>query len=142
MAVAFAASRRARELGGHRAALQSDVPLGKNLLPDFPPAVAGRSAHGSGCQSAATRGAVPRYRTRDAKRRIRSRLDFEITTIVQMDHAGYFQSSPISSAGEGSSVPVGPGRGSASSSSRTLGITDLDPLRYGLCSSASESRHV
>ncbi len=64
-----------------------------------------------------------------------ARLEFEIKTIVQMGFAGYFLivADFINWAKE-NGVPVGPGRGSGAGSlvAYSLGITDLDPLRYDL----------
>jgi DNA polymerase-3 subunit alpha len=65
----------------------------------------------------------------------RSRLDFETATIVQMGFAGYFLivADFIGWARE-HEVPVGPGRGSGAGSlvAYSLGVTDLDPLKYDL----------
>ena len=69
---------------------------------------------------------IPQYRTR---------LDFEVTTIVQMGFAGYFLIvSDFINWAKQNEVPVGPGRGSGAGSlvAFSLGITDLDPLRYDL----------
>lgn len=65
----------------------------------------------------------------------RARLDFEATTIMQMGFAGYFLIvADFISWAKQNNVPVGPGRGSGAGSlvAYSLGITDLDPLRYGL----------
>src|SRR5690349_17383640 len=65
----------------------------------------------------------------------RARLDFEADTIVQMGFAGYFLivADFIKWARE-NDVPVGPGRGSGAGSlvAYSLGITDIDPLKYDL----------
>ncbi len=64
-----------------------------------------------------------------------ARLDFEIETIIAMGFPGYFLivADFIRWAKE-NGVPVGPGRGSGAGSlvAYSLGITDLDPLRYAL----------
>ncbi|WP_090372649.1 DNA polymerase III subunit alpha [Nitrosospira sp. Nl5] len=65
----------------------------------------------------------------------RARLDFETTTIVQMGFAGYFLIvADFINWAKHNEVPVGPGRGSGAGSlvAYSLGITDLDPLRYDL----------
>ena len=65
----------------------------------------------------------------------RARLDFEATTIVQMGFAGYFLIvADFINWAKLNGVPVGPGRGSGAGSliAYSLGITDLDPLRYDL----------
>jgi len=63
------------------------------------------------------------------------RLDFEIETILKMGFPGYFLivADFIAWARE-NGCPVGPGRGSGAGSlvAYSLGITDLDPLRYKL----------
>ena len=67
--------------------------------------------------------------------RYRERLEFEINTIVQMGFPGYFLIvADFINWAKGNGVPVGPGRGSGAGSlvAYSLGITDLDPLRYGL----------
>jgi DNA polymerase-3 subunit alpha len=70
--------------------------------------------------------AAPRYR---------ERLAFELRTIVQMGFAGYFLIvADFINWAKSNGVPVGPGRGSGAGSlvAYSLGITDLDPLRYDL----------
>ena len=65
----------------------------------------------------------------------RVRLDYELAVIVPMGFAGYFLivGDFISWAKE-QGIPVGPGRGLGAGSvvAWSLGITDLDPLRWGL----------
>jgi DNA polymerase-3 subunit alpha len=70
------------------------------------------------------------------------RLGFEIETIIKMGFPGYFLivadfirwAKSYRDPNFPSGVPVGPGRGSGAGSlvAYALGITDLDPLRYGL----------
>ncbi|HSD60917.1 MAG TPA: DNA polymerase III subunit alpha, partial [Burkholderiales bacterium] len=63
------------------------------------------------------------------------RLEFEVRTIVQMGFAGYFLIvADFINWAKGNGVPVGPGRGSGAGSlvAYSLGITDLDPIRYDL----------
>ncbi|MGA7594372.1 MAG: DNA polymerase III subunit alpha, partial [Gallionella sp.] len=65
----------------------------------------------------------------------RARLDFEIDTIIKMGFPGYFLIvADFIRWAKNNAVPVGPGRGSGAGSlaAYSLGITDLDPLRYGL----------
>src|SRR5882672_3815978 len=67
--------------------------------------------------------------------RYRERLEFEIETIVQMGFPGYFLIvADFINWAKANGVPVGPGRGSGAGSlvAYSLGITDLDPLRYDL----------
>ncbi len=63
------------------------------------------------------------------------RLAFECRTIAQMGFPGYFLIvADFINWAKGNGVPVGPGRGSGAGSlvAYSLGITDLDPLRYEL----------
>src|SRR5882672_3420943 len=67
--------------------------------------------------------------------RYRARLELEAKTIVQMGFAGYFLIvADFINWAKSNGVPVGPGRGSGAGSlvAYSLGITDLDPLRYDL----------
>jgi DNA polymerase III subunit alpha len=117
------------------------IPLGKNYLPDFPtPAGVTLDEH---LRSEAAAGLEKRLEllypdraTRDAKGgEYAARLDFETKTIVQMGFAGYFLIvADFINWAKQNGVPVGPGRGSGAGSlvAFALGITDLDPLRYGL----------
>lgn len=64
-----------------------------------------------------------------------ARLDFETRVIAQMGYAGYFLIvADFINWAKQNGVPVGPGRGSGAGSvvAYSLGITDLDPLRYAL----------
>jgi DNA polymerase-3 subunit alpha len=114
-----------------------EIELGRSRLPDFPtPARVTIEEHlkaqaeaGLARRMAALSLApeqVPRYR---------ERLAFEIKTIVQMGFAGYFLIvADFINWARSNGVPVGPGRGSGAGSlvAYSLGITDLDPLRYDL----------
>ena len=63
------------------------------------------------------------------------RIEFEVKTILQMGFAGYFLIvADFINWAKSNGVPVGPGRGSGAGSlvAYSLGITDLDPLRYNL----------
>ena len=64
-----------------------------------------------------------------------SRLRAELEVVRRMDYPGYFLIvADIVRWARDNGVPVGPGRGSAAGSliSYALGITTIDPLRYGL----------
>lgn len=66
---------------------------------------------------------------------IAERLEFELSVIKGMQYAGYFLIvQDFINAARNMGVRVGPGRGSAAGSlvSYALGITDVDPLYYGL----------
>ena len=63
------------------------------------------------------------------------RLDYELKIINQMGYAGYFLIvSDFVNWAKNNSIPVGPGRGSGAGSvvAWSLGITDLDPIKYSL----------
>ncbi len=63
------------------------------------------------------------------------RLTFEIATIIKMGYPGYFLIvADFIRWAKLNGVPVGPGRGSGAGSlvAYSLGITDIDPLRYAL----------
>lgn len=63
------------------------------------------------------------------------RLAWECKTIIEMGFPGYFLIvADFINWGKGNGVPVGPGRGSGAGSlvAYSLGITDLDPIRYDL----------
>jgi DNA polymerase-3 subunit alpha len=66
---------------------------------------------------------------------IEERLKHELSVIARMGFAGYFLIvKDLIDFARSKNIPIGPGRGSAVSSLvlYTLGITDIDPLRYGL----------
>ncbi len=77
----------------------------------------------------------PDHLSAEDKLPYQERLDIEIKTINQMGFAGYFLivADFINWAKE-NNIPVGPGRGSGAGSlvAFSLGITDVEPLRYGL----------
>ena len=79
------------------------------------------------------RGLKERYT--EINQEIEERLKHELRIIGRMGFAGYFLIvKDIIDFAKSRNIPVGPGRGSAVSSLvlYTLGITDIDPLRYGL----------
>ncbi|MDF2633849.1 MAG: polymerase alpha subunit [Pelosinus sp.] len=66
---------------------------------------------------------------------INARLEFELGVIVKMDYSGYFLIVwDFINYARKQDIPVGPGRGSAAGSivSYLLGITNIDPIAYGL----------
>jgi DNA polymerase-3 subunit alpha len=113
------------------------IDLGKSRLPAFPtPGGVSIEQH---LQREAEAGLARRFDKLALKAeeqpRYRERLAFEISTIVQMGFAGYFLIvADFINWAKSNGVPVGPGRGSGAGSlvAYSLGITDLDPLRYDL----------
>jgi len=66
---------------------------------------------------------------------LEERLEYELKIIKQMGYAGYFLIvKDFIDYAKSRGIPVGPGRGSAASSlvSYSLGITNIDPIKYGL----------
>ncbi|QOJ28522.1 MAG: DNA polymerase III subunit alpha [Ignavibacteriales bacterium] len=66
---------------------------------------------------------------------IKQRFDFEVATIRDMGFSGYFLIvQDFINAAKNMGIPVGPGRGSAAGSlvAYSLGITNVDPLKYNL----------
>jgi DNA polymerase-3 subunit alpha len=113
------------------------IELGKSRLPAFP--TPNGESIDSFLASEAEKGLVKRIEKLNLKKedqpRYRERLAFEIKTIVQMGYAGYFLIvADFINWAKGNGVPVGPGRGSGAGSlvAYSLGITDLDPLKYDL----------
>jgi DNA polymerase-3 subunit alpha len=115
--------------------------LGRTQLPRFP--TPGNVGLDQFLRDSALAGLESRMRqlypdaTARAERqaRYRERLDFELSTIVQMGFPGYFLIvADFINWAKGNGVPVGPGRGSGAGSlvAYSLGITELDPLRYDL----------
>jgi DNA polymerase-3 subunit alpha len=115
--------------------------LGKSRLPRFPTPngesledyLRARAAEGLALRM---RQLYPEEAARNAQfPRYRDRLEFEINTILQMGFPGYFLIvADFINWAKANGVPVGPGRGSGAGSlvAYSLGITDLDPLRYDL----------
>jgi DNA polymerase-3 subunit alpha len=115
--------------------------LGKSRLPDFP--TPGAESIEEFLKLEAHRGLEARLASlypeegarRESRRRYDERLEFEAKTIIQMGFAGYFLIvADFINWAKTHGVPVGPGRGSGAGSlvAYSLGITDLDPLRYDL----------
>jgi len=115
--------------------------LGKPRLPLYPtPAGVTLDDH---CQALAEEGLERRLAALFPDDAVRSgrrseyatRLDLELKTIAKMGFSGYFLIvADFINWAKGNGIPVGPGRGSGAGSlvAYSLGITDLDPLRYGL----------
>jgi DNA polymerase-3 subunit alpha len=114
-----------------------EIELGKTRLPAFPtpPGVTLDQYLEQQAQAGLVRRMGELALAADALPRYHERLAFEIRTIVQMGFAGYFLIvADFINWAKSNGVPVGPGRGSGAGSlvAYSLGITDLDPLRYDL----------
>jgi DNA polymerase-3 subunit alpha len=115
--------------------------LGKARLPEFPtpPGVTlddfCRQLSEEGLERRLAR-LFPEAAVRDERRATyRARLDLELGVIAKMGFSGYFLIvADFINWAKNHGVPVGPGRGSGAGSlvAYSLGITDLDPLKYDL----------
>ncbi len=111
-----------------------DVTLeeGKLYLPRYP-LPEGFESNAEYLRHLAYEGARRRYG--EVTEPIRERLEYELSVIEKMDFPGYFLIvRDIVHHAREAGIPVGPGRGSAAGSlvTYTLGITNVDPLRYDL----------
>ncbi|HEY8249388.1 MAG TPA: DNA polymerase III subunit alpha [Burkholderiales bacterium] len=103
------------------------IELGKSRLPAFP------TPAGVGVEDYLRQQAHDGLKKRGLQNV--ERLEFELKTIIQMGFAGYFLIvADFINWAKQNGVPVGPGRGSGAGSlvAYSLGITDLDPLKYDL----------
>ena len=111
-----------------------DLETGVNHMPDFPiPTGGGVATLDDYMKQLAYEGAELRYKTLTPE--IRDRLEFEIGVITKMGYSGYFLiTQDFINAAKRQGIRVGPGRGSAAGSlvAYSLGITNVDPLRYDL----------
>jgi DNA polymerase III subunit alpha len=115
-----------------------ELSFGTYFLPDFPIPEAytldswtrTQSREGLAARLAA-HGAAAGFSVEDYQ----SRLETEVDVIVAMGFPGYFLIvADFINWAKRHDIPVGPGRGSGAGSvvAWALGITDIDPLRYGL----------
>ncbi|MDD4933000.1 MAG: DNA polymerase III subunit alpha, partial [Methylacidiphilaceae bacterium] len=108
-----------------------EIGLGGNHYPSFPPP-AGRSQAGY-LRDLCEQGLEARYGKPGEE--LRRRLDYEIGVIEKTGFVSYFLIVwDFIDYAKRRGIPVGPGRGSAAGSlvAYALGITDIDPIRYGL----------
>lgn len=118
--------------------------LGKNVLPEFP--IPPEDTIETFFRRTAQDGLEKRLEKlypvakrdegwENIRKKYDERLDFEITTILNMGFPGYFLIvMDFIRWAKANDVPVGPGRGSGAGSlvAYSLNITDLDPLKYDL----------
>ena len=108
--------------------------LGRNHMPKFPiPEGAGAATLDEHFENLTREGFARRYP--EADQALIERLEHEIAVIKRMGYAGYFLIvQDFIRAARAMGVYVGPGRGSAAGSvaSYSLGITNVDPIKYGL----------
>jgi DNA polymerase-3 subunit alpha len=108
-----------------------ELDLGKILLPHFD--IPNGLSSDVYLENLCKKGIVERYgKSNDV---IEKRLKFELKTIKQMGFASYFLIvQDFVNWAKSKNIVVGPGRGSAAGSivSYSIGITDVDPLKYEL----------
>ena len=110
------------------------IPIGESHLPNFPiPEEANTSDPDEYLRSITESGARSLYG--EITPEVQKRMSKELNVIKNMGFAGYFLiTADFVKYAKTSSIPVGPGRGSAAGSlvSYALGITNIDPLKHDL----------
>lgn len=109
------------------------LPLGKSILPVFP--IPDGKTSESYLTELCYTGMPWRYGNDSQKEELINRLEFELSVIKRMGFCDYFLIVwDFIKAAREMGVPVGPGRGSAAGSivAYLLGITGIDPIKYGL----------
>jgi DNA polymerase-3 subunit alpha len=108
--------------------------FGKSKYPDYlPPEGKTREGYLRELCEEGLRGRYGERAMEDAA--IRERFEFELSVLYKTGFTSYFLIVwDFINYAKSQGIPVGPGRGSAAGSliAYVLGITDLDPLRYGL----------
>ena len=111
-----------------------EIDFSKRYLPEFPiPASEGDITADAYLEKLTREGVGRKYKNIDEK--IAERLEYELRIIEKMGFAGYFLIvQDFINAARQKDIPVGLGRGSAAGSlvAYSLGITDVDPLKYDL----------
>jgi len=110
------------------------IDMEKRYLPEFPiPASEGGITPDRYLEKLARQGVRNKYQ--HLNKEIEERLNYELKIIENMGFAGYFLIvQDFIEAARQKDIPVGLGRGSAAGSlvAYSLGITDVDPIRYDL----------
>lgn len=110
------------------------IDFGKMYLPKFPiPASEGKITADEYLDKLSRNGLRKKFTNVTGD--IVKRLDYELDIIKKMDYAGYFLIvQDFINAARQKDIPVGLGRGSAAGSlvAYSLGITNVDPLKYDL----------
>ena len=117
---------------------QLELELGRSQLPAYTPLPERASSMeylSALCAKGLQRRYAPRWNEANMRDQLQHRLAFELETIGRMGYADYFLITWdfIRFAHE-RGIMTGPGRGSAAGSlvAYVLGITNVDPIRYGL----------
>jgi DNA polymerase-3 subunit alpha len=109
------------------------IELGKSKFPEY--AVPEGETREGYLSRLCFEGLERRFGERAKEPELRQRLDFELAVLNKTGFTSYFLIVwDFIHYAKTHDIPVGPGRGSAAGSliSYVLGITDLDPLKYGL----------
>ena len=109
------------------------IELGKNKFPSYT-VPEGKTREGY-LEELCYEGLERRFGPRAQEKELRERLDFELNVLKKTGFTSYFLIVwDFIHYAKSHGIPVGPGRGSAAGSliAYVLGITDLDPLHYGL----------
>ncbi|HVZ80495.1 MAG TPA: DNA polymerase III subunit alpha [bacterium] len=108
--------------------------FGRTLMPSF--SVPDRALDENGYLEKLCREGLPkRYGARASDESIIARMKEELGVIQRTGFSGYFLIvCDIIAKARAAGIPVGPGRGSAAGSlvAYLIGITDIDPIQYGL----------
>ena len=107
--------------------------LGKSILPEFE--IPDGKTSESYLTELCVAGYTWRYGSQSPGEVVEKRLEYELSVVKRMGFCDYFLIVwDFIRAAREMGVPVGPGRGSAAGSiiAYLLGITDIDPLKYGL----------
>lgn len=108
-----------------------DIPLEQSLLPKFP--LPDGETEESALREWCERGLRERYSTVTPE--IKKRLDYELGVVLRMGFPGYFLIvADFIRFAKSQGIVVGPGRGSGAGSimAYVTGITNVDPIKYGL----------
>lgn len=113
-----------------------ELSLGKSYLPDYPiPDGMGESEYFAYLSNQGLEERAQKVGLSGDREIYQKRLDMELDVIINMGFAGYFLIvMDFIRYSKNQDIPVGPGRGSGAGSlvAYSLGITDLDPIKYDL----------
>ena len=123
-----------RQAGGSLRDGSQHLELAQRCSVELPSERGMRSQEGSTrLEELAWQGAAERFGEPDPQ--VRTRLQYELQVISELGFADYFLTvADLVRFAKGAGIPVGPGRGSAAGSltAYVLGITEVNPLEWGL----------
>ncbi len=108
-----------------------EIPLGGDLLPNFP--LPAEETEESMLRKWCEDGLKERYSTITPE--LKQRLEYELSVVLRMGFPGYFLIvADFIRHAKSKGIVVGPGRGSGAGSlmAYVTGITNVDPIKYGL----------